>query len=323
MKTPDAIPEIVEGCYAIRHGAASIPVSMKFTGKPDMGAEMVGEALIALDDVVRRSVRVFDAAAGIQLRDKMRCRVTVDELKRGSFLERVFLDILLGGNDEARQLVFQLGAKAAEFSPHAVPVAISLVTGSLLTWGGIHAINKFRGSKASRPMIEAHNSIVIASSKCLNISEGAFAAILNRVRGVSVFSRSAVRAMQPGKGGAAGDLHIGEGAHALVIPREAMAELPEPDDMTAIADERTTDFRDLELTIVASDMERAEHGWAAYLPESHAFGGTRIRLELDPAVQPSELMYKETVVCSGHVVTAAVKAAGVFKPRKIVVREVK
>ncbi len=70
-------------------------------------------------------------------------------------------------------------------------------------------------------MVEAHNSIVIASAKKLNISESAFRGLLDGMKGKNGIAKDAVVALQPARSTGGGDVKIGNGVDAIVIPKEA------------------------------------------------------------------------------------------------------
>jgi hypothetical protein len=51
--------------------------------------------------------------------------------------------------------------------------------------------------------------------------------------------------------------------------------------------ESVEDFKSVEISIRATDLDSTKRGWAAVLP---AISDRRTKLHLDPAIQPDELM---------------------------------
>lgn len=315
-----SFPAMVEDCYSINNNIFSVPVSFKFGGTPDMGATSIGEALIALDAAVRRSSSLITSASGVSSDKDAICRVSVDELKKGSFIERVIVDVILGGNENAHQMLLNLASQADRFSPEAVPLLISGVVGSALTYGAVYAIKRFKKNKEEpKAMINAYNSIVINTSKGLKISDSAFKALIERVKGPVSFSKYAVTAMHPGRAEGASGLIIGNEQNGIIVPKEALDEMPSVSEIEAQEEEKLIAFEGLDLIIVASDKEHSKSGWAAYLPSDHAFAGVRIKLVIGETVAPSILMYKEHVKCSGQIHLGFSARNNTFRPTKIFV----
>ena len=299
-----------EGSAKIR-----IPLHLKFEGRPATSAVVVGDALLALNDLVRKSAPVFRTIAQLDRREKVRCSLAVQEMSPGSLSETLLVDILLGGTENARQML----ANLLPLSPSTVA---TLVMGGMLGVGGMWAFRKLRPKGDTHPMVEAHNSIVVASAGKLNITESAFRGMFDSLKGKNAIAKAAVVALQPGNSTEAGDVRIGKDADSIVIPREATASLPNPADMETGDAQRNIPLNDVELTIVASDRDHAKTGWAAYLPNDHVCGKVRIKMEIADKVNPGDLMYRQSVRCNGELIVTVRESDNSIRPCKIVVSDI-
>ena len=296
-------------------GVLRIPLDIKFDGTPGLNAAVVGESLQALASIVRKSAPVFQKILGVNQEEKFRCTLGVKKIEPGSLAETLFVDIPFGSKELAHQK-FQEIVSMLPISPVAATVAI---VGVAVVVYALVACRKSRGGDNIQPMIEAHDSIVIASAKKLNIGDEALRGMFTGMKGKNGLAKDAVLALQPGLSAGGGDVRIGKGAETIVIPRRACETLPNPDEMDGGDEMREMPFEGLELTIVASDRDHAKTGWAGCLPPTHAYGGIRLKMELSDGINPATLMYRESARCDGNLVVAVREEDNSFRPRKIVV----
>lgn len=314
-----SLPEVVEGCYSIQNGVVSIPISLMFTGTPNVSAAVIGESLIAFDRCLRIGAGVFTEAAGVKSKRKTICVVKVDELRRGSLLERLIVDIVLGGDEKAHQLVQGLLLKASSMDSAMVPKVITGLSAAVLTAGGLYAIKRYKKNKKEpQAMINAHNCIILNLAGNLKEEPSFIKELLHKyLFKQTTLPRSAVKAVQPGLSSDASDLLIGEGDFVERIPITAIRELPTLEEIEEGEEMKTQPFTSLELIIAASDKDKQTSGWAAILPEDHAYPHARVKLELAEAISPLDLMYKKQLLCDGELYIKIDRSKNTYKPSKI------
>lgn len=301
--------------------AVRIPIAFRYADDQSRNAASIGTALIALNDVVMRSTRVFHDLAGSRPPKHAKCHLDVDELRRGSILETFLFHVLCESPAQAHQYVSSLVSRIAENNSALVPYVVGAALGGVLTAAGIYALRKFAKGKDAQPMIEAHNSIVFAAGKNLNVDGAVLERLFQKEAEKVGIARSAVAALRPG--GNVGDVRIETaGGAAIVIPRAASENLPDPDSMEDGSGTRTIPLEGVSLRIVASDAEHLRNGWAAYLPDDHPMGGMRLRLLFPKDIDPRRAMYREHVTCTGDLVAVVDQSTDSITPKHILVRRI-
>ncbi len=315
-----------ESGYVIEKGVLRVPMSFNFGGSVNVGAAQIGEALIALDSAVRVAPPVLAKAAGVKIRRKAKpyCAVRVDELRRGSLCERLLIDVAMGGDEQAREFVKGILQHCQSGDPATVSAVVGAIIIALVTGGAVWAIKRYsKKHKEDKAMINAHNSVVVYAAGKLNIAGTAFRDMLASVVKRPSFARDSVRALRPGLDAAGGGLTVVSGGESFNVGPEAFSELPTEEELEASETSLEHKLENVELTILASDLQRNRQGWAAQLPEGHAYSGVRIRLEVDDAIPLSDLMYKQRIVCDGVLHLVVNHKDNTFRPIKIVVSALK
>lgn len=85
------------------------------------------------------------------------------------------------------------------------------------------------------------------------------------------------------------------GDGGVTIPSAVLQSLPDPGDIDTNEPPKTLDIDGVEVTVIASDIQKSTSGWAVTLPPGYPFSGKRIKAELGENVRPSDMMYRETL----------------------------
>lgn len=176
---------------------------------------------------------------------------------------------------------------------------------------------KYMETGKATAAIDATNSVILSAGRDLNVApdeiERVFReCVLHRPKA----GKGALLALQPATMKSNTVVRIG-GPAGEEIPGEVIANMPPPSVVKTKDEPAQFNIDGIDIEVMASDIDRRKNGWAVKLPAGSPFPGKRISAVLDPAVEPSSLMYRRDVTAD---ITVFQDDKG--KPRRVLIRAV-
>lgn len=199
------------------------------------------------------------------------------------------------------------------------PQLFSAIVAVMILTGGAYYVGKDQNSgPEKKATIEANNNTIIQIGGGMVDLEGEeFRALIeNAVEDKDKLAKDAVRIVKPAKRDPQALIEF-SGHPGLRISSDTVKAMPdnvqEPD-----KEEQIEDYEELLLELRAIDLDSTKRGWGVVAPD---LSPRRVKLQLDPTVNPEDLFDKRQVRGSVTVIFGFDKTGQKF-PRLIFLREI-
>ncbi|WP_417685001.1 hypothetical protein [Pseudidiomarina gelatinasegens] len=251
----------------------------------------VAESLLALEAIIRESPDVLEAMfPGTKIQS---VEVYINELKSDSIWEDVVVKFIFGNQQEFDEFIVNLRERIGMDNIMNNPQLLSTIIVVMILSGGAYYLGKDKSATPEqKATIEANNNTIIQiGAGMVDLSAQDFKAIIDSaIKDKEKLAKNAVKVVNPAKRDPEASITF-NGIEELRIQKESVKAMPrdiqEPED-----EEYIEDYNNIELEIRAIDLDSTKRGWAVVVPDLHK---KRVRLQLDPTVNPEDLFDKRKV----------------------------
>lgn len=237
----------------------------------------------------------------------------VELLRTGSLYEDVVIKLLFGSQEKMDEFVAKCHGLIGEGALRNTLV-FAVISG--LVGYGLYVASAAM-SPENAPHFEANNNVIInIGAGEANLSpDGLKSVIETSVTNKKALAEGALKVISPARDDEKANLTIGSGTAQVTIPQETIMKAP-----TSVSFDPTTkavDYKDVDIQIRALDLDNPAKGWAAVVP---GIIDRRVKLVLDPALDPKELAGKMSFRGDITVTQTLSSKSGEYKPVEIMLR---
>lgn len=251
----------------------------------------VAESLLALEAIIRQSPDVLEAMfPGTKIQS---VEVYINELKSDSIWEDVVVKFIFGNQQKFDEFIANVRERIGMDNIMNNPQLLSCIILVMILSGGAYYLGKDKSATPEqKATIEANNNTIIQiGAGMVELSSEDFKAIIDgAIKNKEKLAKNAIDVVNPAKRDPEASITF-NGNEELRIQNESVKAMPrfiqEPED-----EEYIEDYKNIELEIRAIDLDSTKRGWAVVVPDLHK---KRVRLQLDPTVNPEDLLDKRKV----------------------------
>lgn len=246
----------------------------------------IAESLLGLEAILQQSSPVFEnlfPGCSIQ-----KIEVFLDELRSDSLWEDVVVKFVFGNQKKFDEFIENMRERCGMDNISSNNKLLGGILIGLVLIGGIYSLTKDKVAEPSRIFtIEGNNNQIInVVAQGLDMdAEKLRSVIEDSVKDKGKLARDAARFIKPAKRDSEATVTFNN-YEDLRITSETVRAMPshiaEPE-----LEQHIEDFENVALDIRAVDLDSLKKGWAGVIPE---ISEKRVRLQLDPGVDPSQLM---------------------------------
>lgn len=251
----------------------------------------IAESLLALEAIIRQSPDVLEAMfPGTKIQS---VEVYINELKSDSIWEDVIVKFIFGNQQKFDEFIANVRERIGMDNIMNNPQLLSSIILVMILSGGAYYLGKDKSSTPEqKATIEANNNTIIQiGAGMVELDADDFKAIIEgAIKDKDKLAKNAVKVVNPAKRDPNATITFNDNSD-LRVSNESVKAMPrsvqEPEE-----EEYVEDFKNIELEIRAIDLDSTKRGWAVVVPELHK---RRVRLQLDPIVDPEDLLDKRKV----------------------------
>lgn len=251
----------------------------------------VAESLLALEAIIRQSPDVLEAMfPGTKIQS---VEVFINELKSDSIWEDVVVKFIFGNQKKFDEFIANVRERIGMDNIMNNPQLLSSIILVMILSGGAYYLGKDKSATPEqKATIEANNNTIIQiGAGMVELSSEDFKAIIDSaIKDKEKLAKNAIKVVNPAKRDPEASITFNDNEE-LRIQNESVKAMPrfvqEPED-----EEYIEDHKNIELEIRAIDLDSTKRGWAVVVPDLHK---KRVRLQLDPTVNPEDLLDKRKV----------------------------
>lgn len=251
----------------------------------------VAESLLALEGIIRQSPSVLEALfPGTHISS---VEVFINELKSDSIWEDVIIKFVFGSQEKFDAVISGLREKIGMDNIVNNKQLFSAIIAVMILTGGAYYLGMDKSASTDkRATIEANNNTIInIGAGMLELDAEEFKALINgAIKDKDKLAKNATKFVGPAKKDPDASITFNDNTDLRITPDTVKAmpmSIDSPEE-----EEFIEDFEAIELEVRATDLDSTKRGWAAVMPE---LSKKRVRLQLDPTVDPEQLAEERKV----------------------------
>lgn len=279
---------------------------IKYDTKEPVPISEIIVALQGLQGLLRTVPGVVEGLTGIEILDS---EFTLQSLESGSLLEDVAVKFFFKDRAALDAFVEKAGGNG-KVKGFVVGAALASVIG--------YGLSLAVAGKQAPSLTVSNNVIISMGAGGMELTPEAFSAIVSAALQGSKkeAAQNAIRFVAPARAEEAGKIEMGAGGNTFEVPSAAVAEVPRKLDLGK--NERVEELAKVVILIRANDLDSKKSGWAGKID-----GRTeRLKIELDPTINESELFGKTRVTADAVLVHEPRGRAAKLTPAKIFIRKI-
>ena len=248
----------------------------------------IASSLIAMERVLECSEPVF-------LRLFPGCEISalelyIEEITTGSLWDTYLLRFIFPDDAARDRFVQRIRTITGINFLQGKHEFLGQILAATIAVGAVYAVNKWSGGGTSGVNVrDVQNSIIISAGQNLTIPPDEFArAITDGVSRKSQLASNVVKLIHPAKQDESATITIDQNP-ALTITSAAIREIPSVAGVVEEEENRQL-YTNAELRVRALDLDNNNKGWWVIVPQ---LGDHRIRMQIDPGIQPARLLGSE------------------------------
>lgn len=251
----------------------------------------VAESLLALEAIIRQSPDVLEAMFPDTKIESI--EIYINELKSDSIWEDIVVKFIFGNQQRFDELIANVRERIGMDNIMNNPQLLSSIILVMILGSVAYHLGKDKSaSPQQKATIEANNNTIIQiGAGMVELNPEDFKAIIDSaIKDKDKLAKNAIKVVNPAKRDPEASITF-NGNDKLRINNESVKAIPrsiqEPEN-----EEFIEDYKNIELEIRAIDLDSTKRGWAVVVPDLHK---KRVRLQLDPTVDPEDLFDKRKV----------------------------
>lgn len=259
----------------------------------------VAESLIALEAIFRQSPNILEVI--FPNTEISSVEIYINELKSDSLWEDIVVKFIFKDQKNLDAFIANLRERVGMDSIMNDGKLLAVIAISIILLGGIYILNQDKSSSTAeqKTIIEANNNTIIQiGAGLVDLSAQDFKALIDSaIKDKKSLTQNAAKFVAPAKRDPSATITFNNNEE-LKINNDAVRAMPR---FAQVAEEEPyiEDFKNIELTIRATDLDSNKRGWAVVIPEINT---KRIRLQLDPGINPEMLIGKSKIMAEVTVI---------------------
>lgn len=284
---------ICPGIYQ-KDACINIDLSLYFSRSDALPAKVIIDSINGMNLLLRESKQAIAELLGIE--NVCDAELYLQTVRNGSKIEDFIFKIFLGSDQEAQHTAEELhkrfGVNKLMESRHIQNTLIVAIVAYLI--GSVCV--KYIDAQKAQAVVTATNSVIINTGRDLNIAPAELTKVIeSAIPNGSKACKGALLALQPATLNDGTIVKFG-GSEGAEIPSEMIRSMPPPSVIVTKPQPMKCNMDGVRINVMASDIDRRKTGWAVRLPTGTPFSEKRIHAELDPTINPADLMYRQEVV---------------------------
>lgn len=284
----------------------------KYTTKDSVPINDIIDSLKSIERLIKRTP-VFLEARFETLKIES-TEVYVERLESGS-LDLEFIVKFFCRTDERTERAMQI-AKEVMGEKGVVRDIVALGVGSLLTIGAYQILSPGAASQPSST-ITAYQSVIFQAGTEIGISEEQMKAAIKKIPDQKSLGKDAFNVLKPASQDKDATIEI-PGHEELNIDRDIIDDLPSEYE-APVPVERSTNYKNVDVLIDASDRHNHNKGWAGTIP---GVIENRTRLELDESINPAAIHGKIKIKANIEVIERYVPSKKKYEIKEVFLEDV-
>ncbi|MEQ1543423.1 hypothetical protein [Methyloglobulus sp.] len=286
-----------------------------YSNKESVPLREVAESLMALDEVFKQSSSILEALfPGTTIES---VEVFFNELQSGSISEDLFVKFVFGSQENLEKFIDNSRKQLKIEELANKPLLLSAIVITLILSAGYYLLDKDKSSNLNHKIaINGNNNTIIQlTANEFDIEPEKYKSIVEDAINKKL-TKNAVKVVRPAKLDEDSSIKVGvdknlEINNASVKAMPSYIQESEEEDIIE-------DIKGIELEIRAIDLDSKKTGWHVVAPNLH---GKRIKMQLDPTINPDELSKKRKFLANVSVLFSLEN--GIDKiPKLIFLREI-
>ena len=262
----------------------SVSQRIYYSNHDQIQLSQVAESLLALERIIQRTPSALE-----QIFDQTKIEkvyVYINKLEAGSLYEDIVVKFFFASQENMDKNILAAREKCGMEALDKKPV-LKFVLFSTLLFGGIYAATYFGSTDENKIIIQnQYNYSIKLGSESSGLSEREFRHIIeSSISNKANLAKDTTKFIRPAKSDQTASIYFDE-ENEVFIPSEVIRAIPTSiqDD---IADEYLSDYKNVEISIRATDLDSFKRGWAAVIEK---VSDRRISLQLDSDIDPETIM---------------------------------
>ncbi len=254
----------------------------------------IAESLLALEGIIKQSPSVLEGLFPGTKIDVV--EVYIEQLKSDSLWEDVVVKLIFGDQKSFDEFISSVRERIGMEKFMNNPQLFSAIILALIFAGGAFYLGRSTiATPEHKASIEANNNTIIQiGAGLVELEAEGFMAVIDSAikdKNKNKLAKDAITLIKPAKRDPGATITFNDNED-LQINNDSVKAMPsyfeEPEKK-----QEMQDFHNIELVIRATDLDNSKKGWGARIPDLYP---KRIRMQLDPSVDPEELGNRTTVI---------------------------
>lgn len=262
----------------------SVTQTIYYSNHKEIQLSQVAESLLALERIIYRTPSALEKLFPDTQIEKV--YVYINKLETGSLYEDIVVKFFFGSQENMDKFILKSREVCGMETLDKKPI-LKFVIFSTILFGGVYAASYFGSSKESKTIIEnQYNYAIKLGSEWSGTTENQFKTIIeSSVSSKSSLAKDTTKFIRPAKSDKNSFIYF-DAEKEVFIPPEVIRAVPSSiqEDIT---DEYLKDFKNVEISIRAIDLDSFKRGWAVVI---ESISDKRISLQLDNDIDPESLI---------------------------------
>lgn len=285
---------------------------IKYETETPVPLEDVINALSSLTTLLSSSSAVISEISQIEIQGH---QLYVQRLESGSLIEDIVVSLIFHDKERMNEFLQWL------HKTNMREWLVGAIIGGALVYGVnvLQSNNAAPGNNSGSQIVNSPNAMII------NFPEGALSdemqeklteEIGKRVGNKDEYAKQTLSFFEPARGDSKATIAFGEGNATARIPTQIIQNVPKK--YKAKKNNRFEDLNGVQVELRATDLDNKKTGWAGAIKDVTP----RIRLELDPTIDPVEIYGKTKLVADVTLERDFSTKANQMVPKRMIIRKI-
>lgn len=271
------------------------------------------KALESLEGLLQNTSTVLEDLSQVEVQGH---KIYVQRIEAGSLVEDILVKIIFGDKQKLDDFTTWL------HNTNMKNILIGALIGGALTYGFTVLTNNnaVPGSNSGSQIVNSPNSMIVnfpsgalsdVAAEQINLS------IAKHIQNKNEYAKQTLNFLEPTKNDPKASISLGEGTNAKAnIPASSIKDIPRK--YTPKKNNRFEDLNGIVIKLRATDLDSKKSGWAGSID-----GITdRLKVELDPTLDPIELYGKKTITADVTLERDFNPKENKLVPKRIIIRAI-
>ena len=285
---------------------------IKYETKEPVPIHEVIAALESLEGLLQNAGTLLSDISNVEV---LGHKIYIEKIETGSLIEDIIVKVICGDKEKYDQFLKWL------HDTNMRSIIIGVLLGGAITYG-VNTLNKNNTQVApamSSQISNSPNATIINFPQGMvdqKLVEAVNKAVAERISNKNEMAKHTLNFFQPTRNDPGAYVSLGEDNARAEIPASTIKQIPKK--YQAKKNNRFEDLNGVTIKLRAADLDSKKNGWAGSVE-----GMTnRIKLELDPILEPTELYGKDSITADITLERDFSAKDNKLIPKRIIVRQI-